>query len=127
MKRLAQVLLLLAALPAFAIPSDLVDLARQIERFPEQKEGSDSARLETFFHLYWEARMREAPDLAVYVGYQGLEGRVPDFSSEMLAFERRLVHLELAALTSIDRAHLTASEQLDYDLLRRRLVQGIEG
>jgi uncharacterized protein (DUF885 family) len=124
-KRLLPALLLIA-LPTFAIPPDLADLAKQIERFPQRKEGSDSARLKTLFDLYWEARMRENPDLAVYVGYRGLEGRVPDDSDEMRDFDRRLVHLELAALKSIDRAHLTALEQLNYDLLRRRLEHAIE-
>jgi uncharacterized protein (DUF885 family) len=127
MKHLLGAFLLFAALPALAIPPDLADLSRQIEHFPERKDGSDSARLADFFHLYWEARMRQAPDLAVYVGYRGLEGRIRDFSHEAVAFGRRLLHLELAALTSIDRARLTPAEQLNYDLLRRRLEQGIEG
>src|SRR6185503_10617660 len=120
-------LLLFSAVPTVAaIPPDLADLAKQIERFPQRKEGTASARLKTLFDLYWEARMRENPDLAVYVGYRGLEGRIPDDSDEMRDFDRRLVHLELAALTSIDRARLTASEQLNYDLLRRRLEHAIE-
>jgi uncharacterized protein (DUF885 family) len=120
-------LLLLLALPALAIPPDLVELSKQIEHFPQRKDGTDSARLADFFHLLWEAHMRQAPSLAVYVGYRGLEGRIPDFSHEFVAFGRRLVHLELAALTSIDRARLTPAEQLNYDLLRRRIEQGIEG
>ena len=121
MKRLLPLLLLLVALPAFAVPPDLVDVSNKIEHFP--KGGS----LKTFFDLYWEARMRMAPDLAVAVGYRGLEGRLPDYSDEMTAFVRRLTHLELAALTSIDRATLSASDQLSYDLLRRRLEQSIDG
>ncbi len=125
MKRL--LLLLFLAVPLFAIPPDLVQLAQRIERFPSQKEGSDSARLKAFFDLYWTTTMHAAPDLAVYVGYQGVEGRLSDFSREMIDFQRRLVHIELAALTSIDRAHLTAAEQLNYDLLRRRLETSIEG
>jgi len=120
-------LILFLAVPAFAISPDLVELAQKIERFPAQKEGSDSARLKAFFDLYWTTRMHSEPDLAVYVGYQGLEGQVPDYSREMIAFQRRLVHMELAALQSIDRAHLTAAEQLNDDLLRRRLEMAIEG
>jgi uncharacterized protein (DUF885 family) len=117
-------LLLLFALTA-AVPPDLVDLARQIEQLPAQ--GSESARLKKFFDLYWAGRMREMPDLAVYVGYSGVEGRLPDFSSETLAFEHRLSHIELATLLSIDRARLTPAEQLNYDLARRRFEIEIEG
>src|SRR5258707_3583465 len=39
----------------------------------------------------------------------------------------RLSHLELAALSSIDRSHLTFDEQLSYDLARRRFELEIEG
>src|SRR5258707_6078692 len=39
----------------------------------------------------------------------------------------RLSHLELAALSSIDRSHLTFEEQLSYDLARRRFELEIEG
>lgn len=118
-------LLLLAAVPAFAVPPDVVDLARQIERFPST-EGTPSARLKQFFTLYWDTKMHMQPDLAVYVGYRGVEGRLPDYSPEAIAFSRRLPHLELAALDSIDRARLTPAEQLNYDLARRRFTMAIE-
>ena len=117
-------LLLLFALSTSAIPPDLVDIARQIEHLPAGP--SESARLKHFFDLYWAAKMRLRPDYAVYVGYSGLEGRLPDFSPEMTEFTIRLSHIELAALQSIDRARLTPSEQLNYDLLRRKLEQSIE-
>ena len=117
-------LLLLLAITA-AIPPDLLELSRQIEQFP--KEGNDSARLKQFFDLYWAAKMRANPNLAVYVGYSGLEGRLVDYSPEMTEFSYRLPHLELAALASIDRAKLTLPEQLSYDLARRKFELAIEG
>ena len=124
MKKL--LLLHFLAVPVFAVPPDVVELAQKIERFPAQKEGSDSARLKAFFDLYWTTTMHAAPDYAVDIGYEGVEERLPDFSKETFAFQRRLVHLELAALLSIDRAHLTAAEQLNYDLLQRRFEMSIE-
>jgi uncharacterized protein (DUF885 family) len=117
--------LLLALAIAAAIPPDLAELARQIEYFPA--EGNDSARLKKFFDLYWAARMREMPDLAAAIGDSAVEGRLPDFSPEMLALTHRLSHLELAALSSIDRARLTPAEQLSYDLARRKYELEIEG
>jgi uncharacterized protein (DUF885 family) len=119
---------LLPTLPVPAIPPDLAGLVRQIERFPATKaEGSESERLRRFFDLYWAARMRELPDLASYIGYSGVEDRLPDFSAEGLALRHRLSHLELAALSSIDRTHLTPAEQVSYDLARRRFEIEIEG
>jgi uncharacterized protein (DUF885 family) len=118
--------ILLFAIPAFAtVPPDLAELARQIEHFPA--EGNDSARLKRFFDLYWAARLREMPDLAIYVGDTSVEARLPDFSPEMLALTHRLSHLELAALSSIDRSHLTFAEQLNYDLARRKFEMEIDG
>jgi uncharacterized protein (DUF885 family) len=126
MKPLVLALLLLAA-PSFAvIPPDLTELARQIEQFPKTR-GTPSARLKRLFDLHWAAAMRERPDLAVYIGYPGLEGRPIDFSPEMLDLEYRLPHLELAALASIDRAGLTPQEQLSAELLRRKLELAIDG
>jgi len=84
--------ILLFAIPAFAaVPPDLTELARQIEHVPA--EGNDSARLKRFFDLYWAARLREMPDLAIYVGDTSVEARLPDFSPEMLALTHRLSHL----------------------------------
>ena len=131
--RFAQSLLLvsaalLLALPAAAVAPDLLELAREIEAFPAtQGQGSESERLARFFDLYWGARMRVLPDLAAYIGYPGLEDRLPDYSPEALELAHRLPHLELAALASIDRARLTSAEQLSYDLARRRFEVEIEG
>ena len=118
--------ILLFAIPAFAaVPPDLAELARQIEHFPA--EGNDSARLKKLFDLYWAAHLREMPELASALGESAVEGRLPDFSPEMLALTHRLSHLELAALSSIDRARLTPSEQLSYDLARRKFELEIVG
>jgi uncharacterized protein (DUF885 family) len=119
---------LLLALPLrAAVAPDLADLTRQIERFPETAAGSESERLARFFDLYWGASMREAPDFASYIGYAGVEDRLPDFSPEAYAHSRRLLRLELAALASIDRSRLTPAEQLSYDLLRRSFERATEG
>jgi len=71
---------LAAALPAgAAVPPDLAALAKQIEAFPSTRgRQSDSARLARLFDLYWAARMRELPDEATYLGYPGVDDRLPD-------------------------------------------------
>src|SRR5207253_3167069 len=89
-------------------------------------EGNDSARLKKFFDLYWAARMREMPDLAAAIGASAVEGQLPDFSPEMFALTHRLSHLELAALSSIDRARLTPAEQLSYDLALQSMIDRLQ-
>jgi uncharacterized protein (DUF885 family) len=124
---LAAFLLATTAAAAMVAP-DLADAARRLERFPALTgEKSDSRRLQGFFELYWFIRMREFPDLATYVGYPGVDDRLPDRSPEMLALIHRLPHQELAALVSIDRSRLTLAEQVDYDLAHRRFEMEIEG
>jgi len=126
MKPLALALLLSIAIPAVAaIPPDLAELTRQIEQFPKT-QGTPSARLKQLFDLHWAAAMRVRPDLAVYIGYPGLEGRPVDLSPDMLDLAYRLAHLELAALASIDRAGLTPRERLSAELLRRKLELAID-
>lgn len=128
MKRLA-LLLSFVLLPATALAAAprLAQLAGEIEHLTTVRQGSDSDRLKRLFDLYWAARMTEMPDYAAYVGYKDAAPRLPDFSREGLALMHRLSHIELAASQTIDRAHLTHTEQLDLDLLQRNLRIEIEG
>jgi len=110
------------------IAADFRELASQIEKFPLTKgKETESKRLAKFFEIYWAAGMREAPNFATYIGYAGLNDRLPDLSAESIEFSRQLVHLELAALSSIDETRLTAAEQLNYELARRQFRLSIEG
>jgi uncharacterized protein (DUF885 family) len=120
---------LIAANSALAgIPPDLAKLAKEIETFPATRgQQSESARLAKFFDLFWAVYMREFPDFAAYIGYSGVDDRLPDFSPEMLQLKHNLSHHELAALLSIDRSRLTADEKLNYDLALRRFEMAIDG
>ncbi|MFL6263894.1 MAG: DUF885 domain-containing protein [Thermoanaerobaculia bacterium] len=122
------VLALLASASSAAVPPDLAESARRIEAFPATRgQGSESERLKRFFDLYWRTRMLGSPELATYIGYPGLDDRLDDASPETLALGRRIARDERAALASIDRARLTPTEQVDYDLALWRVEQGIEG
>ncbi len=124
-------LLWMAAIPgtAFAaVPPDLTESSRQLEQFPSsQGQGSESERLKRFFDLHWRTRLLAAPEYSTYIGHSELDDRLGDASPETIAFARRLSHQELAALDSIARSRLAAAEQVNYDLLRWRLEQAIEG
>jgi uncharacterized protein (DUF885 family) len=122
------VLVLAATALSAAPPPDLLESARQLERFPATRgEGSESERLKRFFDLYWITGLRESPEWATYVGAPGFDDRLGDLSPETLALSRRILHLELTALSSIDRSRLPPAEQLSYDLALRRIRQGIAG
>ena len=123
----AALLLAAAVLPA-AAPPDLLESSRQLDRFPATKgQGSESERLQRFFDLYWLTGLRAGPEFATYVGVPGFDDRLSDLSPETLDLGRRITHQELTALASIDRARLNAAEQVDYDLARERVEQGIAG
>jgi uncharacterized protein (DUF885 family) len=86
---------------------------------------SESVRLSRLFEEHWATRLRESPEYATYVGFPN--DRWSDLSPESIARADETAREELAALSAIDRSRLTASEQVDYDLLRRRLETQIEG
>src|SRR5262245_51978518 len=127
--RLAFAALLLAAAALHAaVAPDLVEYARKFEQFPATKgQGSESERLQKLFDLAWDFVMHSSPEFATSVGYPGLNDRWSDSSFEAIEFGRVTSHKILEALLSIDRAQLKPSEQVNYDLARRRIEQGIEG
>ncbi len=91
-----------------------------------EKHG-EGERLHRLFDLRWEYLMTENPEFATDVGYPGQNDRWTDLS--LPAVERRKTDLKipLTVLRSIDRAQLTTDDQLNYDLFRRDLEEGIEG
>jgi uncharacterized protein (DUF885 family) len=121
-------LLLAAAVAQAAVAPDLVEYAKKFEQFPATKgQGSESERLQKLFDLSWDYVMHSSPEFATSVGYPGLNDRWSDASFEAIEFSRATSHKILEALLSIDRARLKPSEQVNYDLARRRLERGIEG
>jgi uncharacterized protein (DUF885 family) len=113
---------------AWAVPPDLAESARQVEQLAAARgRESESARLKKFFDLYWAIHLREFPSEATYTGAPGFNDLWPDISPEAVALLHRITRTELAALSSIDRSRLTAAEQIDADLARRRLEMQIEG
>ncbi len=110
------------------MPPDLLESARQIERFPSTEGGgSESERLKRFFDLYWRTQLLESPEDASYLGNLEFGDRLGDLSPETIAFVQRITHQELAALDSIARSRLLPAEQVNYDLLHWRLEREIEG
>ena len=107
------VLALFALLP-------VVGLAQQAGAAP------DSARLHELFAQDWAYTMREHPEYATAVGYPGQNARWTDESAEALARRKRHVTDVLGALRTIDRARLSATDQLNYDLFKRDYAAAAE-
>ncbi len=121
-------LLLAATVAQAAVSPELVEYAKKLDQFPATKgQGSESERLQKLFDLSWDYVMHSSPEFATFIGYPGLNDRWSDSSFESIAFGRATSRKILEALLSVDRSQLKPSEQVNYDLARRRLERGIEG
>ena len=101
------------------------DSARQIEDSKGQQ--TESERLHALFRAYWTYNLDEYPELSTYTGDPGRNHRWTDHSLE--AYERRSREMEIPArvLATIDRAALSAADQVHYDLFRRNVEESLEG
>ncbi|PYQ53487.1 MAG: DUF885 domain-containing protein [Acidobacteria bacterium] len=83
-------------------------------------------RLHALFDRNWETRLRESPLFATSVGRHEYDNRMP--SVTMADLERRQAQRKatLASLAKIDRSKLPQSEQVNYDIFKRQIDEGIE-
>ena len=112
------------ALPILLLLLSFVVLAAACASGPSTDEG-DALRA----HLAddWQYWMTQYPEVATSIGYPGQNGRWTDYSQP--AIDARARHLKQSRnrLAAIDRAHLSADHQLDYDLYRDLLESAVEG
>ncbi len=116
----------LAVWPAQAQTNDVI-ARRYAVLLENQAHAGDAERLRELFAIRWDYLMTEFPEWATDVGYPGQNGRWTDNS--LAAIERRQHELQtpLAVLRSIDRSKLSTGDQLNYDLFRKEIEEGIEG
>ena len=86
----------------------------------------DSVRLQQLFAQNWEYTMHQYPEFATAVGYAGQNARWTDYSLEAVARRKRELNDPLTALRTIDRAQLSAGDQLNYDLFRRDATDALD-
>ncbi len=91
------------------------------------ESASEHDRLWRLFDVYWNYQMKEYPEWATAVGYPGQNGRWTDYSLESIARRKRELNAPLAALKAIDRAKLKESDQLNYDILKFRIEDDLNG
>jgi uncharacterized protein (DUF885 family) len=81
---------------------------------------AEEARLSALFEAFVGEDLRQRPETATQLGFDigaqaGLRGRLTDNSAEGIAAAKALNAAQLARLTSVDRAALSASAKVDYD------------
>lgn len=83
-------------------------------------------QLYALFDSTWEQNLRDSPTLASYLGDKRYNGRWTDVS--LAAFAKRHQNRidTLNTLKKINRAQLSVSDQLNYDLFKKDLEEAIE-
>jgi uncharacterized protein (DUF885 family) len=92
-----------------------------------KEKQSDADRLHRLFDFSWEYTMKEAPEFATSIGYEGQNDRWSDISSDAIARRRETDKLDLELIKSIDRAKLSPTDSISYDLYRRNAEFSVEG
>jgi uncharacterized protein (DUF885 family) len=118
----------LVALPVAAQRPNRPDwTARYQAILAEKGQKPDSIRLHELFALDWDYSNIEYPESATYSGYKGQNDRWTDVSLAAIAQRKKELQNPMSVISSIDRASLSASDQLNYDLFRRGAENAIAG
>jgi uncharacterized protein (DUF885 family) len=101
-------------------------LALAVPRLTAQQSVEKKA-LHDLFAAEWNYDMQQSPERASELGDRRWNDRWSDASLD--AFARRNQHQQdiLAQLAKIDRGALSPSDQLNYDLFKKRYVNSLEG
>jgi uncharacterized protein (DUF885 family) len=94
---------------------------------PDASRSGAAQTLRSFLEADWRRWMEEYPDHATHVGYPGQNDRWIDDSPAGIAGRKKHLADSLAALKSISRNELPASEQLNYDLYLELLETASDG
>lgn len=94
--------------------------------FPAAAAG-EAARLHDLFKREWELRLKEDPLFATSVGRHEYDDRLPSASFADLERQAGESRAFLAELHAIDRSGLPAVDQVNYDIFKRQLENGIAG
>src|SRR3954454_11209198 len=89
--------------------------------------ADEASRLHDLFKREWEVRLKEDPLLATSVGRHEYDDRLPSATLADLQRQTGEAKAFLAELDAIDRAKLPAIDQVNYDIFKRQLENGIAG
>jgi uncharacterized protein (DUF885 family) len=91
-----------------------------------KSKKSESARLKEIFDFQWNYWMTTYPEWATFVGFPGQDDRWTDNSFKAIAVRRREQQCPVTLIKSVNRAKLSQTDALNYDLFRRRMEMSIE-
>src|ERR1700755_3300165 len=89
-------------------------------------KNATTKQLYSFFDRTWEESLKDDPGFASFLGDKRYNDRWGDNSLAAFADRQRRRLADLAALKKINRAQLSASDQLNYDLFKHELEENIE-
>ncbi|MBC7366024.1 MAG: DUF885 family protein [Undibacterium sp.] len=113
-----------AALLKSALPDEL---DAQLKTIAEAKGRTpDAERLQDLFKVEWAYTFSAAPEFATYVGSPGYDTKWTVLSAAAVAERKRSTGRPLGRLATIDRATLSATDPVSYDLFKRQLEEAIE-
>ncbi len=131
MKRIIFIALLLLSF-SFTVLGDYQDEIKTLTNRMQELAGSDtglsdSQRFSEIVGITYEYTMLSYPEFATFLGDPRGQDRWSDQSEAITLQRQQDDKLLLAALENIDREALTASEQVNYDLLYDGQKRDIEG
>ncbi len=112
---------------AFCVSLCLAILVPAAHAAASSASARESKRLHRLLDQAWEAKLRDRPEFATYIGFPGHNHLWTDLSAAGIEKRRAEMREQLEAARSIDRGALPAEEQVDLDLYLRRLEGQVEG
>lgn len=125
--RLLSFAALIASVALPVIPMSVT--AQALRPAPAQPgEGKEDARLKQLFHDSDEASLARNPISGLFRGDMRRADRIGDFFSDAyIAAERQAAQSDLQRLGQIDRATLTLTNQIAYDVFRNQSEMALKG
>ncbi len=93
---------------------------------PPAPAADEAARLRALFDKEWQWRLRESPLFATNVGVHVYNDKLPSVSLADEARRAEDARGFLRELDAIDRARLDRAAQVNYDIFRRQLEDGLK-
>lgn len=90
-------------------------------------KAPEAERLNELFKTDWAYTIDVFPEFGTYLGVPGYDMRWTDLSAEAIKQRRQLADRPLKALATIDRAKLSPTDRVNYDLFKRQAEEAIEG
>ena len=99
--------------------------APSLQAAPAAQRTGEAAKLHDLFHREWEQRLKESPLFATSVGRNEYNDRLDSMRQADLERQAEAARKLLAELDAIDRGKLTPEDQINADIFRNQLEDGL--